>query len=34
MVKSNEYFIPLSGKIDLEEELQKLKRALSIQKVF
>ena len=26
MVKSNEYFIPLSGNIDLEEELQKLKK--------
>ena len=34
MVKSNEYFIPLSGKIDLEEELQKLKKELEYTKGF
>ena len=34
MVKSNEYFIPLSGKIDLEEELQKLKKAFEYTKGF
>ena len=34
MVKSNEYFIPLSGNIDLEEELQKLKKELDYTKGF
>ena len=34
MVKSNEYFIPLSGNIDLEEELQKLKKELEYTKGF
>ena len=34
MVKSNEYFIPLSGNIDLEEELQKLKKDLEYTKGF
>ena len=34
MVKSNEYFIPLSGNIDLKEELQKLKKELDYTKGF
>lgn len=34
MVKSAEYFVPLAGKIDIEEEVRKLKAELEYQKGF